>query len=98
MALFDKKKDSDPKVGPEVQPFTALQPEVSAPMPEAPKTPSAPITHTFPLRINPDLDIEMKLPRDLTGDDVERIYKWLQAVAVNDRTKPPSFQPGPKLG
>ena len=60
------------------------------------------LRHRLPLR--PGFDLEVELPRDLTAQEVERVYRWLIAIALEDdaalararrtNTQPPANQEG----
>lgn len=96
MSLWDKRKpdedDSSTYVPPTQTPPAPQMEEAEmvegeAAVLENPKTPE--LKHRLPIRTNPDYDAEFTLPRDLTLDEVKRITKWLEALAVPGPGTPP---------
>lgn len=94
MALWGKDKPPDGDVVPaqSAETPTTQEHEMSAdeetPTVHNPKVQE--LTHRLPIR--PDYDAEFSLPRDLTADEVKRIAKWLEALAM-----PPPVIPLPPM-
>jgi hypothetical protein len=49
------------------------------------------LAHRLPIR--PNYDVELRVPRDLTMEEVRRITKWLESIALPKVGEPPALPP-----